>query len=441
MKKFAVVYMAHDGFASLYSGVGTIARDFLLSFPEVSKCLQAKHPDVELSLYVATMKLDKTSFALSSDIRDATIAIVNSIGRAHLIELNNNSNAQDAYGIFENWQFASVSGATFVYTIASQYDHVLVITVDTPFAQVANSCIGTYNLPNVDLIWLPQSTIRIHGYGMSSDTTQQSASYQSQRYEWEKGVIDLAACDQRVRIGCVGEFMRQHLTTEYGAEPNLLVNITNSLNLARLQQNIHTQEEIAGFLNQHHIPLDRPLLFSFGRAEPYKGLDLVLQNADSLIAQGYFVLIFAAPYTIHDPYLKKLDAIATKHPGNIAVFYGMDFAAPHYVMQWHNTRILAVLSRAEPFGIIPIESRFYNNPGLTLLVSNQGGLASQISDGEDGFITDLSPQSIHNKLAQIAGLRSKEKQRIAQKGHDKVIELYNQINVNINVLEPYVSRI
>jgi|ADGO01.1.fsa_nt_gi hypothetical protein len=260
MKRLAVVYLAHDGFASLYSGVGIVARDFMLSFPEVARSLRKKHPGVKLQLFVATMKYNEKSFALSPAIRNKTIEFT-AKHRIKFVELNNGSAAQDAYGKFENWQFASISAATFLHMISGDFDRVLAICVDTPFVQVANRFIDTYDEQNVEFIWLPQSTVKIHGYGMSSDASQQGDVYVNQRYQWEKGVVELANQNPRVRIGCVGEFMKRHLMSEYSAEPDVLVDITNSLYLPRLRGYKRSQKEIARFLQEAGIPTNRPLLF------------------------------------------------------------------------------------------------------------------------------------------------------------------------------------
>lgn len=440
MKKVAVVYMAHDGFASLYSGVGTLSRDFLLSFPEVSQSLREMHPDVEVALYVATMKFNDTSFALSHDIRDATLQFVAANDNIHFVELHNGSSAQDAYGTLENWKNACISAATFLSTITDTFDEILTICVDTPFVQVANRFLDTYDAANVRFIWLPQSTVKIHRYGMSADADQQGATYVEQRYDWEKGVVALAKKDTRVRIGSVGKFMKQHLIKDYDAEPSTLVDITNSLYLERLKKNVRSQTEIRQFLKGLDVPLNRPLIFSFGRAEPYKGLDLVLKNVDRMIKDhDYFTLIFAAPYSMDDPYVAELSRLAAKHPNDIKVLYNMDFTAPHYVMQWHNTHILAILSRSEPFGIIPIESRFYNNPNLTLLASDIDGLKYQVQSGIDGFLTELTSESIQATFSILADMDKGKRRGIARNGYDRVTGQYNQVNVNLNLLSNYIS--
>jgi hypothetical protein len=117
MKKVAVVYIAHDGFTSLYTGVGTVAMDFLRSFPEVAEELRARHDNLDLSLYVATMKYRPTAFGYSESIKAHTTAMTETFSSVHLVELNNGSAGQEAYGKVHNWNNASISAATFLYTL------------------------------------------------------------------------------------------------------------------------------------------------------------------------------------------------------------------------------------------------------------------------------------------------------------------------------------
>ena len=85
--------------------------------------------------------------------------------------------------------------------------------------------------------------------------------------------------------------MKKHLIKEYGAKPTRLLSIRNSLYLKRLKSNIISQNNIKKILDKMGVPTTRPILFSFGRAESYKGLDFVLANSLRLIKEkGFFAL-------------------------------------------------------------------------------------------------------------------------------------------------------
>lgn len=428
MKKIAIVYMAHDGFTSLYTGVGSVARDFLLSFPHVHKNLKSVFKNYSFDLYATTIKYDKNCFGFSEKLKKETLDFIKKNKNIHLIELLNGSNADESYATIKYWKFASISGATFIYTLLLKYNQVIVIAVDTPFAQVANYFFKQYRFKNVKIIWLPQSTVLIHRKKESELNV-----FEKERYQWEKETVTLAAKNRQVFIGCVGSFMKRHLMRDYSAKPSRMINLNNGLDLKRLENNKVSQKTAENLLKDLNVPTDRPILFSFGRSEEYKGLDLVVANSLELIDKyKYYVLIFCSPYPDKDgtTTLKKLKFLEAKRKKDIKVYVTHDFSLPHYIMQWRRTNILAILSRAEPSGLIPIESRYYNNPSLTLLVSNVGGLLDQVENNKDGFITKLDPNSIKKSLNNINMLSRQNKRKISTNGYDKIIKTYDQTSIN-----------
>lgn len=442
MKKIAIVYLVHDGFTSLYTGVGTVARDFLLSFPDVCKKLSKNYDNLRLELFASTIKYDKTCFGYSEEIKKVTKTYVQKYKNIHLVELINGSAGKKSYGSIDLWHNACISAATFVYTLinTTSYDKVIVICVDTPFTQVANYFFDQYTHKNVEFIWLPQSTVLVHKYDSGLRKPIKQSHYIEERYTWEKKIIDLAKKNHQVKIGFVGKFMKRHLMQEYEAIEGTLVSLKNGLFFPRLKGNIISQRKIASILSSFDVPLNRPLLFSFGRAEPYKGLDLIIKNSEDLIKQlGYYVLLIASPYSMDDPYITELNELSSKFTrDNIRIIYDLDFLTPHYIMQWKNTKILALLSRAEPSGLIPIESRFYKNKNLSLIVSDIGGFRDQVTEGIDGFKTKLNDQSICSKLKEVAKLPTEKKAIMAERGYSRIVRDYDQTKINATFIKQFI---
>lgn len=441
MRKIAILYLAHDGFTSLYTGVGTVARDFLFSFPEVYKRLKKEYGNLDITLFVTTIKYNKTCFGYSEHVKRLTEVYTEKYKNMHLVELMNGSAGTKSYGSMDLWKNACISAATFIYCLINyhKYDRIIVIYVDTPFAQVANYFFDQYEYKNIDFVWLPQSTAIIHKIDSGFGKSFQQSSYIKERFIWEKAVVDLAKRNSQVKVGFIGKFIKQHLIQEYGARKDTLVSLRNGLFFDRLKGNIVDQEKISTILKSLGVPLGRPLLFSFGRAEPYKGLDLVIRNATFLIKElNYYVLILASPYSMNDPYVSEIDNLAKKYPNDIKIIYGLDFLTPHYIMQWNNTKILALLSCAEPFGLIPIESRFYKNNNLSLVVGNVGGFRDQVTEGIDGFKTKLNDQSICVKLKEVAKLPTEKKAIMAERGYNRIVRDYDQIKINVAFIKQFI---
>lgn len=421
-----------------------MARDFLLSFPVVNKKVKNEYPSIKIDLYATTLKYNDECFGYSKEIERISEEMSIKHKNIHLIELVNGSSGTKSYGSIENWKNACISGATFLYTLTKlkKYDRILALCVDTPFAKVPNYFFDQYHNKIVDFIWLPQSTVLIHKIDSAIGISEEQEKYVHERFEWEKAVVDLSKINKQVKIGCVGHFMKQHLLEKYEAETDRLVDIQNGVNFKRINSYKMRQKDIASILKRYQVPLNRPLLFSFGRGEPYKGLDLILKNAIPLIkSKKYFVLILASPYSMDDDYVKDLQHIANQYPSNMRIVFGLDFLTPHYIMQWKNTKIVALLSRAEPFGLIPIESRSHNNKNLTLIASNIDGYVEQITSGTDGFLVDLEDNEIQKVFLKISELSSKEKAFISAKGYAHVISDYNQENINFVFLNEYIASL
>ncbi len=437
MKKIAIVYMAHDGFTSLYTGVGSVARDFLFSFPEVSKNLKNKFKGFSFDLYATTIKYNEKCFGFSEDVKKATQNIISKNKNIHLIELLNGSDGDESYATIDYWKFASISGATFVYVLSLQYDKVIVVAVDTPFAQVGNYFFKQHKSRNVAIAWLPQSTVLIH-----RENPIKLIKEEKERYEWEKDFVDLSKTNNHVFLSYVGEFMKRHLMEKYGARPDRLVSLRNSLYLNKLKSNITSQKEIKKLLVKLNVPTDRPLIFSFGRAEYYKGLDLVVANSLELIEnKNFYTLILCSSYNDNknDPEVKKLKKLQKISKNDIGIITSQDFHLPHLIMQWEKLNIIAVLSRAEPFGLIPIESRFYNNKNSVLVVSSVGGLPEQVVDGKDGFVTSLNKKSIKKVFNKVAELSSQEKIKISKQAYNRINSDYDQIKVDTEFISKMLS--
>lgn len=440
MSKVAIIYMAHDGFSSLYTGVGTVARDFLLSFPQVRQQLSHEFPQCQLDLFVSTIKYTPECLGYSDKHKETTLAFIAEHPRLHFVELLNSSKGDQSYGTIGHWQAASISGATLIGFLMGHYDRIIALAVDTPFALVGIRFFNQFQASNVEIIWIPQSTAKIHNFGDSLETLDAGDKESGERFEFEKRAVDATKKNAKLKVAYVGEFMRKHLMNEYNAISEGLVSLRNGLYFPRLRANRLDQLFIAGLLKKLGVPLDRPLLFSFGRAEPYKGLDLVLKNASYLVREKkFFILIICSPNRRYHPYIAELDFLAREFPNDSKIIFDLDFKTPHYVMQWENTKILAVLSRAEPFGLIPIESRFYHNDNMALLVSNIGGLADQVDDGRDGFITDLNDKTIQSRFSQLANFDDSERKNIVKNGYAKIIEEYDQVRINTQFLRRIIA--
>jgi glycogen synthase len=157
------------------------------------------------------------------------------------------------------------------------------------------------------------------------------------------------------------------------------------------------QSDIATLLKKYQIPTDRPLFVSFGRAGIHKGLDFAHKVGERLATLdiAYPVILGSDWGTRESENGRQL--LSDKSTGSSdagVVLTDFSFDLPKFLMQWNGTRLLAVFSRREPFGLIPSEFRVLNRGSGVIAVSNTGGLAEQVSNYIDGVQVDVN--SINN---------------------------------------------
>lgn len=435
MNKIAIAYFSHDGISSLYTGVGTSARDFCLGFPAVKKYF--KNAGYELVLFPGTFCFRKTFHGFSGNVKRSSRQIAIATGGS-IIEIDNGSRGQISYGALRHWKRASHEAAREIDILACKYDLVIAYSNDTPFAGVSKL---TRN-ENIINIWIPRSTARIHKDFRIRKNDDSRPIFSRKRFEWEKEGIEMAGKRENAWIGYTSKFLKRHLTQEYDAHEDKLLETRVGLYFPRLAQYRKSQHQIKNILKRKGIPTNKELIVSFSRAERYKGLDLTMQLGKYTGARyGTRTVILTIPYSMADPIINELRTIRDTIDPSAIVRFGHDFVTPHYLMQWHKTRIVAVLSRQEPAGLVPSEFRYYQNQYAQLLVSDKDGLPERVTDNQDGFICNIENlQNIIGKADEIMSLPPTMRMRISKNGYRRVLRYYCLIDNVIATLREVLRK-
>ncbi len=411
---------AHDGITSLYTGVGRIAYD------SVRVLCRKNILGIPYRVNVITGKYNNNCLGFQENIREDTRESVRRTG-GDLYECFNYSNGDVSYGNIKNWQAVSVSAATILKSISELYPQSVNINIclDTPFAQVPNIMLQMgKNMSKHRTIWIPHSTVKIHKV---DSAIQEERDYYNIRAGWEQEVIDLASKNKYVYIGYVGEFMKKHLIKEYSANISKLLDFTNGLDLKNPRFTRRYQEkEVIDILNIYRIPLDKPLIVSFGRLEDYKGFEYTIKVGGMLEKKGVQTVLIAQPYHQADPIISEYKNLFRKYNPHGIFISEYPFDLPHKILQWKNTKILLVPSVAEPFGLVPEEGRLYRRKQLAIVTSKTDGFLEQIDDGVDGFMLNFDDLKLAaDRLIKILDLPPSEIEMINQKGYLRAISKYD----------------
>jgi starch synthase len=115
---------------------------------------------------------------------------------------------------------------------------------------------------------------------------------------------------------------------------------------------------------------DAPLFVAVSRLDPLKGLDLVLDNVDYLVAKGAQLAVLGTGDFHAEAAFRQA---AQRHPGQVAVFIGYDEALAHRAFAAAD--VVLVPSRQEPCGLTQLYAQAY---GALPLVRRTGGLADTV---------------------------------------------------------------
>ncbi len=131
---------------------------------------------------------------------------------------------------------------------------------------------------------------------------------------------------------------------------------------------------------------ERPLFTVVSRLTEQKGLPLVLQACDLLVAQGAQLLVLGSG----DAGLEAAFRLkALQHPGQIAVQLGYDEALSHRI--FGGADVILVPSRFEPCGLTQLYGLAY---GCVPLVRRVGGLADTVTDADLPNLVDGSATGV-----------------------------------------------
>jgi len=169
------------------------------------------------------------------------------------------------------------------------------------------------------------------------------------------------------------------------------------------------------------LALDRGLLFCVvSRLTPQKGIDVLAEVADDLVAMGARLAVLGAG----DPDLEQaVKDAAHRHPGRIGVVIGYDEGLSH-LLQGGSDAIL-IPSRFEPCGLTQLYGLRY---GCVPVVARTGGLADTVIDANEaalnacvatGFQFDsVTPDVLRRTLRRAVDLYAnrKEWQRLQKNG-------------------------
>jgi len=429
----AVIHLTFEGIQTFGGGVATVVRGHLGALPRLQRELARR--GIRLTPYFAEIAYAPDHERRDPGHQEEVEKAVASLGGEvqYLVNFTRGRLPKAAWGVgdlgeLENWKAASASGAAVALNWARRHQRAVIYAHDSLFAlaPVYASLQAPAYGADITAIYVVHATALIHEMPLPNP----------QRLMVESAAVHWAKVTPLVKLGCISRFMARHLKEDYGAHEEHLVPAGNGINPLDPFFRLRNRDEIAAKLGEYGIPLDRPLLFSWGRAVEYKRFDVVLQAAARLEGRVH-------PVVMVTPRYERLVELRNELGIEASLVFAFDPELVACLLQWENTVAAASLALNEPFGLTPAETRVHaRRQGALMVVSDTGGLVEQVEDGVDGFVTRQDdPDDVARTVARILEMGEGEKQRIRRAGLERVLREYTWSSQILRTLAAVVPEI
>lgn len=404
MKKVIhLIYVNEDGVASLRCGVGMIARQFITAFPYLAKSPEMQN--FELRLSIISIRPFKGAIGSRPDfLGDAKKVCSEFKGRVYLIPSLLRSSI-DYFNMTDWKRYNEQANAIIQHILRKEGGSAIVIANDSIFAHVSGQGERVTN------IWIPNSLATVH---------RQSYTDTNQREHWERSAIANIRRRKRSYVGVVSPYVERILQKEFFLSTQKLVFFRNSFYIPKHRERFSTLQ-IVRVLRCRGIPLNKKMIFSFGRADEYKGLDLALLSMKYWVHQhrNYIGVLIASRFSqeeIVNTIQSKLVEILGNDKDRIKLFLGYEFTLPKYLLQYSKTKILLHLPRRDFCPLIPFEAQIFGHRRLCVVNSDLDCFRGLIKNKVNGFLAKPHLRQVMNCLDEIEQMKPKRLKEIISQG-------------------------
>ncbi|HEY8476059.1 MAG TPA: glycosyltransferase family 4 protein [Chloroflexota bacterium] len=435
LRDLAVIHLTFEGIQTYGGGVATVTRGHIGALPMVKRELEQQ--GLRLTPYFAEIATLPEHERADPSYEQRAVREIHAMGGevGFLVNYTRGMEPTSTWGVpalgeLENWKAACASGAAVALNWARRHEMAVVFCHDSLFALAPlYATLQAAAFPaHVVAVYVVHSTALIHELPLPNP---QRLMVESVGVHWPK-IVDGA------RLGSISDFMSRHIVEEYGARPETIVPTGNGINPFDPMFRLRSREEIVAKLQSYGVPLDRPLIFSWGRPVPYKRYDVFLRAAARLKGRVHPVLAVFPDYPEMERLARDLGLAVT-----LVKAFDPEFVA--CMLQWEGTVAACSLAFQEPFGLTPAETRMHaRKQGPLMVVSDTGGLVEQVVDGVDGFVTRQDdPDDVARVIVQILAMPPERKAEVRRAGLERVLRDYTwpvQMLRTLAALVPEVQR-
>jgi glycosyltransferase involved in cell wall biosynthesis len=408
----ALVYATYNGVYNNTNGIGRQTKTMLSTLARHYVRWSDELGGFDFHL-IAPLPLQAHWGYSRTDLSYAATVTHSAGGRVHYCPLP--TGASDFWSR-PTWEALSTSCGAVVCELAQHYRELLVLAVDTPYLGVGHVLrdVGVTLNVRLDVLLLFYSTSLI------VDRVQPTPK----RHEWEQAAVAAVNRSDTVRVGDVGDYMTRHLVDDYRLEVDRLVPFPSSLDAHHDEFLPMPIGDARATVSSHGVPVDRPIVLAFGRADAIKGFDILIRALAPLRDQAHLVLI-AVPYSPDDPILATYTQLIRATGVRATCLWQYDRDLPRSLCQIPETRVVACPSLGESLSNVPFEvSLWARHRGPVLVCPAADGYAEQVADAVTGFtyVREDGPEALTMAIRRALRTESDVLDQMRQAAYEQVME-------------------
>ncbi|WP_238651758.1 glycosyltransferase [Paenibacillus piscarius] len=421
----AIVLVTTEGIQHKSGGIAKYFRSFIETVVEMRH--QFCNLSINLTLYACEPALLTAVPTYSRENYDQLKELLESTGGA-FFKLVNNTYGQDWIGSVENWKLFSASAATVALNLAEKHQATLVIT--------GSSCLALTHVYIHKQLKAFKADIRTihmtHDSAFSTFHKERNENILSMDYlaaQWTK-------FSPNAKIGYVSQYMKDLFKMHYMVPEDGFIPAKGGVLFGEERFKALSDAQIIRLLQKYQIPIDKQVIFSWGRPVDYKRLDLVFRASKYLPEDIFPVAVTNGIYSALQEYLK-----ANSLRGLLIEKY-KDFELINALLHWKNTVCTCLLSENEPGAIVPMEAMYMAQGHNNVIIANSNGIYKElIQEGINGFTIESDPAQLAEKILQINAMSNEQLREINKKAYTTICQHFGQKKFIIETLCAAVPQI
>jgi glycosyltransferase involved in cell wall biosynthesis len=400
IKDIALLILTVEGLQHIDGGVGRYLWNILDEAPAIRR--EWLKRNVVLSFYAAEPICDPALPVYRPGLferMDAALRIAG--GRAlRLVNISCGDNsfrdplARDP----KNYLTTSTSAAQVAIELAQHHDALVVISGLTIFAQTPMLI-----RKQADFVGAKIKCVHMtHSPVATSSDVERDAKAQA-----NEALGQLARVDPLVKIGFESDYMRRSYRERYDIPDEAFVFARSGIPVNHEKFASIPNETIVKILEEKNIPMNKPLVMSWGRSDQCKGFDILLKAVRLLDAQ-------IVPVILNSTYNAELHQLKSDLGSEAVLLHDQPFRVISAILQWPATRVAAFLSQNEPAAVTPAEAMLAAHAkGCVVLGVPTGCFPEMIIQGQNGFLVSArTPEAVAEGIQEILRLSDAEAKRI-----------------------------